>query len=273
MGENTKIEWATHTFNPWVGCSRVSPACDNCYAANGIFAKFNGVEWGKGTPRHLTGDDNWKKPICWHRKAAKAGVRASVFCASEADIFENHPQLPPWRERLWTLIEDTPILDWLLLTKRPGNILKMMPAGGFGSNVWLGTTVESQAYAKARIKQLLRASAPVHFLSCEPLLGPLDLREWLGHDSINWVIAGGESGPGARPTDPQLFVSLRDQCLEFDVAFHFKQWGEWTPHMPTEGRCREIDLPSGIRMYRVGKKEAGRLLGGRTWDGMPAGSV
>ena len=274
MGENSKIQWTDNTFNPWVGCTRVSPACDNCYAANGIFAKFNGVEWGKGTPRHLTGDDNWKKPVSWNRKAAKEGIHRKVFCASLADVFEDHPDLPPWRERLWALIDDTPNLDWLLLTKRPGNIPKMMPEGGFGPNVWLGTTVESQEFAKGRIKQLLRVPAAVHFLSCEPLLGPLDLREWLSTGRLDWVIAGGESGPHARPTDPQWFESLRDQCTHYGVKFHFKQWGEWTPTKPTMWqRIRRMNVPSGVSVFRAGKKTAGRLLGGRTWDGMPAGTV
>jgi protein gp37 len=272
MGAFTKIEWALHTFNPWTGCTKISAGCDNCYAELNEDIRFGRAEWGKDGKRYLTSNDNWEKPIRWNKRAAETGIRESVFCASEADVFEDHPDLPPWRERLWARIEETPYLIWMLLTKRPGNIPKMMPEGGFGPHVWLGTSIESQGFAK-RIKPLLKIPATVHFVSAEPLLGPLDLREYLNPGQIDWVIAGGETGPGARPTDPQWFVSLRDQSIEFDVPYHFKQFGDWSPHMPIEGRCREIELPSGIRMYRVGKKEAGRLLGGRTWDERPVGSV
>ncbi len=243
MGENSKIEWTDHTFNPWSGCTKVSPACDNCYAERGEDKRFGRAEWGKHGKRYVM-KTTWADPPRWDKKTAKAGVRARVFCASLADVFEDHPDLPPWRERLWALIEETPNLDWLLLTKRPGNIPKMMPEGGFGPNVWLGATVENQEFAKGRIKQLLRVPATVHFLSCEPLLGPLNIAEWLS--KLDWVIAGGESGPGARPTDPQWFESLRDQCLHYDVPFHFKQWGNWTPHKP-DGTPKSIVLPSGYQ--------------------------
>lgn len=273
MGENSKIEWTDHTFNPWSGCTKVSPACDNCYAERDEDKRFGRAKWGKYGKRYLM-KTTWANPIKWDKQAAKTGVRPRVFCASLADVFEDHPDLPPWRQRLWSLIKETPNLDWLLLTKRPGNILKMMPEGGFGPNVWLGATVESQEFAKGRIKQLLRVPATVHFLSCEPLLGLLDLSKWLNAGRLDWVIAGGESGPHARPTDPQWFELLRDQCIQNSVAFHFKQWGEWTPEQPIGGkRFRQIEMPSGVRLYRVGKKAAGRLLGGRTWDERPAGSV
>ena len=273
MGENSKIEWTDHTFNPWWGCIRVSPACKNCYAE--AMAKMYGHKvWGAKSERRFLSDAHWQQPLKWDKAAAESGERRRVFCASMADVFEDREDLIPWRQRLWSLIEETPHLNWLLLTKRPENIAQMLPTSGFPANVWLGTTVENQKYARLRIPALLSNPATVHFLSCEPLLGPLDLREWLDAGRLDWVIAGGESGAKARPTDPQWFESLRDQCKEFGVDFLFKQWGNWTPNKPEVGaRLRRIEFPNGIRVYRTTKKAAGRLLGGRTWDGMPAGSV
>jgi len=265
MGEFSGIEWTDHTFNPWVGCNRVSPACDNCYAAKDIFTKFNGIEWGKNTPRFLT-DTPWQQAIRWNKKAGRDGVRRRVFCASLSDVFDDHPDVIETRQRLWNMIEMTTNLDWLLLTKRPGKILKMMPEAGFPENVWLGTTAENQEFAKGRIKQLLRAPASLHFLSCEPLLGPLDLSEWL--PELDWVIAGGETGANSRPADPDWYRSLRDQCEDAGVAFHFKQWGVWTPHKPDAANSKSIE-EFGTTLFRVNKKVAGRLLDGRTWDGMP----
>jgi len=198
MAENSLIEWTDHTFNPWHGCFKVSPACDNCYA-KAISTKNGHDLWGKDAPRRLLSDANWHKPVLWNKKAGAEGIRRRVFSGSMCDVFEPSSDLDPHRVRLWELIEDTPNLDWLLLTKRPGYILKMMPEGGFTPNVWLGTTVETQDFT-GRIKQLLKAPASVHFLSCEPLLGPIDLTQWLSE--LDWVIAGGETGPNCRPTDP-----------------------------------------------------------------------
>lgn len=265
MGEFTKIEWSDHTFNPWHGCFQVSPACDFCYAKS--LSNKNGHSiWGKDAQRRMLSDDNWRKPLLWNRKAKADGVRHSVFSGSMCDVFEPRADLDPLRARLWQLIEDTPHLDWLLLTKRPGNILKLMPEAGFPDNVWLGTTVDDQLWAKGRIKQLLRAPASVHFLSCEPLLGPLDLSEWL--PKLDWVIAGGETGPNSRPTDPAWYRSIRDQCVDADVAFHFKQWGDWTEVLPDKS-SQVRSMESGTWVYRAGKKLAGRELDGRTWDERP----
>ena len=273
MGQYSKIEWTDHTFNPWWGCIRVSAACKNCYA-EAMAKRYGHKVWGAKSKRRFFSDDHWKQPLKWNKQAATDGVRRRVFCASMADVFEDREELIPWRERLWSLINKTPHLDWLLLTKRPENIANMAPESGFPANVWLGTTVENQKYADLRIPVLLAVPAAVHFVSCEPLLGPLDLREYLDTGRLDWVIAGGESGGKARPTDPQWFESLRDQCTHYGVKFHFKQWGEWTPTKPTTcRRIRHMNVPSGVSVYRAGKKTAGRLLGGRTWDGMPAGSV
>lgn len=278
MGEHTTIEWAHHTFNPWIGCERVSAECRNCYAETWDARGLNGPEthWGKDAPRRRTSDANWRLPLRWDRKAAVDGVRRRVFCASLADVFEDRDDLDPWRTDLWDLIETTPNLDWLLLTKRPENV--EMLAGDFAQciscglnpvdpfnwwcicggtvrpplNVRLGTSVGHQSSID-RVAALIDAAdgAPT-FLSCEPLLGPLDFGTG-GLDGIDWVIAGGESGPKARPMHPDWVRSIRDVCLDSGVPFLFKQWGEFDEHGE-----------------RVGKKVAGRILDGTTWDQVPS---
>jgi protein gp37 len=259
VGEVSKIEWTDATFNPWVGCTKISAACDHCYAEG--WAKRSGqVEWG-GERRRTTAA-NWRKPIKWNAKAAAEGRRIRVFCASLADVFDN--QVPAeWRDDLWALIRATPNLDWQLLTKRPQNIVKMLPAdwGAGYANVWLGTTVENQTEADRRIPHLLTTPARLRFLSCEPLLGPLELRciegykvgrgwdiadaltgEGLTFDkdgevdktvttpSIDWVIVGGESGGDARPMNPVWVRDLHEHCTSAGVPMLFKQWGEWFPY-------------------------------------------
>lgn len=268
MGENTKIEWATHTFNPWVGCTKLSPACDYCYAEG--WAKRTGSPELWSGERRRTAPANWRQPLKWNAEAARLGIRYRVFCASLADVFDN--QVPPeWRADLWTLIRATPHLDWMLLTKRPENIRKMLPADwgvGYG-NVWLGTTVED-VERKRRAHVLRCIPACIRFLSCEPLLGPLDLTDVL--DGLHLVIAGGESGPKARPMHPDWARAIRDQCAAAGVPFFFKQWGEWvTPdHLPDNMVGSETPLCiHGEDFTRVGKKAAGRLLDGRTHDDMP----
>lgn len=190
MAENSKIEWTDHTFNPWIGCTKVSPACDHCYA-EAWDARFKGHRWGPHAPRTKTSAANWRKPLKWNREAEERGIRYRVFCASLADVFDNHPSIDPqWRLELWELIAETPNLDWLLLTKRPQNIVRFLPdewgSGEWGepwSNVWLGTTVENQTEADRRIPHLLATPAAVRFVSAEPLLGPVDITRWL---SIRW---------------------------------------------------------------------------------------
>lgn len=311
MAENSKIEWTDHTFNPWIGCARVSPACDHCYAeawAN----RYGTVKWGTGKPRKLTSESNWQQPLKWNREAEKTGERKRVFCASLADVFDNEVSYE-WRERLWRLILDTPHLDWLLLTKRIGNADHMLPLKGTPKNVWLGISVVNQQEADRDIPKLLATEAGVRFLSMEPLLGPVSLR-WLAawpenapttaqHPSgrtdhldglrrIDWVIVGGESGSNARPMHPHWARSLRDQCVAAGVAFHFKQWGEWTPgeNVPAEitgvrenaswfgdrwsfdktnMSDPEADWSDEPDLYMVGKKAAGRLLDGREWNQLP----
>ena len=182
MAENTAIEWADHTFNPWTGCTKVSPACDHCYAES--WAKRSGtVRWGPGEPRRRTTDANWRLPLKWNAQAQRDGRRFRVFCASLADVFDN--EVPTaWRVDLFRLIEVTPNLDWLLLTKRIGNAAKMMflARGGYLPmlpNLWLGATVVTQEEADRDVPKLLAVPARVRFLSIEPMLGPIDLRRWL----------------------------------------------------------------------------------------------
>lgn len=261
MGANSKIEWTHHTFNPWVGCSKVSAGCTNCYAESMMDKRLGKVQWGDGGTRVRTSAANWKKPLQWNKAAAAAGVRHRVFCASLADVFEDRKELVEWRADLFDLIDQTPHLDWLLLTKRPEHVLHIladMPASAnrgriLASNVWIGTSVENQEQADKRIPELLRIPAAVRFLSMEPLLGPVDLTsisvkaepgyfgdclQWYHkphksgeslaeYQKIDWVIVGGESGHHARPMHPDWARSLRDQCQAAGVPYLFKQWGEW----------------------------------------------
>ncbi len=181
MGEVTKIEWTDHTFNPWIGCTKVAPECANCYAEQLMAKRWKKVEWGDKGTRSVTSDSNWKMPIKWNKSAEKEGVLRRVFCASLADVFEDRSELEYWRSGLFDLIYDTPWLDWLLLTKRPGNIKEMWPADGRRrGNCWLGTSVGCQE-STHRIDSLLqcRDLSPVLFLSVEPLLGPVDLSKWM----------------------------------------------------------------------------------------------
>jgi protein gp37 len=248
MGAKTEIQWTTHTFNPWWGCLEVSPGCDNCYART-LSERWGFDVWGppRTSPRRLFGDKYWAEPLKWNATAAQEGRRHRVFCASMADVFEFHPQLDAVRARLWALIEQTPWLDWQLLTKRPMNIARMLPSAWLEQvrpNVWLGTSVEDQPRAELRIRHLVAVPAVVHFLSCEPLLGPVDLGPWLG--DLDWIITGGESGPHYRPMDLDWVRSLRDQCQGAGLALFHKQQGGRTP------------------------KAGGREIDGRTWDEFPS---
>jgi protein gp37 len=191
-----------------------------------------------------------------------------------ADVFEPRSDLDVWRYKLWDLIDKTPNLDWLLLTKRPGNMRHVYPwVHQPRQNVWLGTTAETQRCAERRIEKLVTINAHVRFLSCEPLLSAIDLTPWLKHQQVGWVIAGGESGHNARPTHPNWVRSLRDQCRAFGIPFHFKQWGHWSPEAQGEAATRIIELEDEFgRLERLSwrpKRLSGRMLDGRTWDGYP----
>ena len=202
MARDSAIEWTGHTFNPWWGCTKVSPACDHCYAET--WAKRTGFDvWGADAPRRRLGDDYWNQPLRWDQDAAQSGRRARVFCASMADVFEWDRALDNLRERLWTLIESTPNLDWLLLTKRPHLARRLTPwASAWPTHVWLGTTVENQRFADRRIHFLLDVPCRYRFLSCEPLLGLVNLSAYIDGLRLHWIIAGGESAGRDRPTHP-----------------------------------------------------------------------
>ena len=288
MGENSAIEWCHHTFNPFWGCSHVSPGCVSCYAET--WAKRTGFDvWGAQGERRLFGPDHWREPLAWNAVAERDGERRRVFCASMADAFEDHPQLPPERARLWSLIEATPWLDWLLLTKRIENVVTMVPESWseLPDNVWIGTSVENQEWADRRVPILLQIPALVRFLSCEPLIGPVDLGHWLEdhytsweeerieQPSVSWVICGGESGGHARRMSAEWARSLRDQCRSHDipetfegVPFFFKQAGsvlarEWGLKDAKGGDISELPLDLRIREFPapvVTATDLGRLL-------------
>lgn len=278
MAKDSKIEWTHHTFNPWWGCERVSPACKNCYAET--WARRLGMDlWSKGAARRVPGDGYWRQPIVWNESARRSGRRERVFCASMADVFEDRRDLDGHRERLWNLIAKTPNLDWLLLTKRPYRVPDLVPWGNaWPSNIWLGTTVENQRWADKRVPQLLAHAAAVHFLSCEPLLGPIDLTRWLPKRgrkrAVAWVIAGGESGHRARPMNPEWARALRNQCQQHRIPFHFKQWGNWRPASGRANghKARELLGENGvpITMVNMGKKAAGRRLDEHEWNEVPS---
>lgn len=186
MGEVTGIEWTHHTFNPWIGCTRVSPGCDNCYADRGSarLGAQHGLKLWEGD-RYFTGAAYWRQPERWQRAALEAGQRRRVFCASFADVFDQLPMPSPYRNRMYAAraelfrtIEGTPGLDWLLLTKRPEVVRAMVPEDWltrWPANAWMGTTVESQELADKRIPELLNIPAPVRFVSYEPAIEGVDL--------------------------------------------------------------------------------------------------
>lgn len=343
MSENSRIEWTDHTFNPWIGCTRVSPGCDHCYAAVSTPARAMKVAWGASEPRHRTAPSTWKDPIKWNDRHdaffAVHARRQRVFCASLGDVFDNAVD-PAWRADLFDLIEKTPNLDWLLLTKRIRNVLPMLEEAfehrfdldrphepKLPTNVWLGATIVNQTEADRDIPKLLETPAHVKFLSMEPLLGAVDISDWLvpgafhcntgfrqgagmelgycgtcaghaddpihdpsRHDFVDWVIAGGESGHGARPAHPDWVRSLRDQCAAAGVPFLFKQWGEWRPGLGAsneqldgvsaggwistlgafhDGNDERAFSPGDANVIRVGKKLAGRLLDAIVHDAFP----
>ncbi|WP_454919262.1 DUF5131 family protein [Xanthobacter sediminis] len=319
MGETTAISWCDHTWNPWVGCTKVSPACDGCYAEHLMDRRMGRVTWGgpgrgRGT-RSRTSEHTWNDPFRWQRKAEKDGTRPFVFCASLADIFDN--AVPPeWRREAFDVMRRTPRLVYLLLTKRPQNIARLTEeAGGLPSNCALGTTVEDQKRANINVPTLVLSGLDplFYFVSCEPLLGKVELNNinppgsgiagsnffWRTtlRPRIGWVITGGETDQGAhkaRPSHPDWFRALRDQCAVDGVPFHHKQNGEWKDGSDfatddsvravlTDGRVLLPDMESfrtadrenpvmrhsPTLMRRIGKARAGRTLDGVLHDARP----
>ena len=252
MGERTGISWTDRTFNPWVGCTKVSPGCTNCFAER-IVEVFP-MNKGKGAFRRLEVTQTWHDPIKWNAAAAAKGVHELVFMGSMLDFF--HEGGDQWRDAVWKLVRDTPNLEYQILTKRPERIAQCLPEdwwddGGY-QNVWLGTSVETQKYADLRIPLLLGVVAKVHFLSCEPLLGPLSIGPYLdqsespGAESVQWVIVGGESGPNFRPMQTECAWEIWNQCNYEGVPFFGKQ-------------------RSAV------KNETPLLINGREWKAFPAG--
>jgi protein gp37 len=275
VAENTGISWAHNTFNPWWGCSRVSAACRSCYADEWD-RRFGGDHWGANADRKTFGEKHWAKPLKWDRRAASTGTPERVFCASMGDVFEDHQQLNAPRQQLWDLIDQTPNLRWLILTKRPENVAGMVPWGNtWPRTVWLGVTAETQADADRRLPILASLPATVRFVSAAPLLGPLRLTQWFfggvrwstagqmiarEPSPIHWVITEGESGRRAKPSHPDWFRDIRDRCLTHGVRYHHKQNGEWEPIGPLyeqPGDCGEAD---DARMNAVTLETEGRRI-------------
>lgn len=229
MAEYSKIEWTDHTFNPWTGCTNISPGCDHCYAE--AWSKRSGhVKWGKH-PRKRTTEHYWKAPGIWQKKAGEFsaihGRRQRIFCASLADVFDNKAN-PVWRMDLFELIRECSSLDWLLLTKRPQNIREMLPRdwGNGYPNVWLGMTAEDQTRYNQRWKHLAAIPTAVRFVSYEPAIAPLRLPN--DSEMPDWIIVGGESGSGAREMDPQWARNVISDCQQYGIAPFFKQWGSYS---------------------------------------------
>lgn len=293
MAETTAISWCDRTWSPWVGCTKVSAACDGCYAAQWA-ARTGHLELWDGE-RRRTSAAYWKRLAAWNREAIEAGRRISVF-PSLCDPFDN--QVPDeWREDFWREIATCDHLDFLLLTKRPQNVGKMVP-GMAGNpfyrpwpNVLIGATVENQEEADRRRPHLGRIAATGTrvFVSYEPALGRVD---WTGWEFICWLISGGETDQGshkARPSAPQWHRAARDFCTANGIAYHLKQWGEWAPFVGDDGYVkseggfgakvgawvsssgwRYLDRGEGhAEVWRVGKSRAGRLLDGREHNGFP----
>lgn len=251
MAENSKIEWTDHTFNPWIGCQKVSPGCDHCYAES-LSKRYGWVEWGPHGERKRTSAANWKKPRQWAKAARGAERRPRVFCASLADVFDN--QAPTeWRKDLFDLIAATPELDWLLLTKRPENLARMFPTG-LWMNVWLGTTCEDQERYDRRWPLLAaQRNVPVRFISYEPAIGPLRIQsmalvlDYPVKMFPDWIICGGESGPGARMMQPQWASDIKADCELVGVNFFMKQMTGKKP-IPPELLLREF--PGAVALSR-----------------------
>lgn len=216
------IAWTDNTFNPWMGCVKVSAGCKHCYAETLTRDRMGLQVWGPGSIRQITSAANWRKPVQWQRQAVSEGRRVRVFCGSLCDVFEEHETADATRPRLWELVRNTPNLDWQILTKRPERIGDHLPDdwGPDGwPNVWLGASIEDMRVAE-RADHLRRLPAVVRFVSYEPALGPLDDLDLSG---IDWVIYGGESGRNYRPHNPAWPRAMRRKCLDAGTAFFYKQ--------------------------------------------------
>lgn len=226
MGEVTAISWTDHTFNPWWGCTRVSPGCDHCYA-EAFDKRVGGSHWGKGEPRRVFGEKHWNEPLRWNKAAEKAGKPAMVFCASMADVMDDEAP-EGQRDRLWDLIDATPHLIWQLLTKRPQRYHRYLPEQFRHKNVWLGTTCENQEMYDLRWPILsIAGKGELLWISYEPAIGPVRIREH--REKPEWIIFGGESGNRRRDCQRSWAdVMLRD-CRDLEIPFFVKQMSARTP--------------------------------------------
>jgi protein gp37 len=284
----------------WIGCTKVSPGCDNCYAERDWDLRKHRVQWGPHGARSYA-KAGWALIRKYQRAAAATGVdpqlgrKRRIFVNSLSDFFDNHRSIT-WRDEAFALFEASPDVILILVTKRPENVAKMVPPhwmqpGGWPAHVWLLVTAEDQTRADHRIPILIDLPVPIVGVSAEPLLGPIYFKdEWL--DRLGWVIVGGESGPKARPLHPDWARGPRDQCAVAHVPFLHKQNGEFAPgeiageYLNPQRAAKGWDYYDGKwhecwsevdghcddepDVYRVGKKAAGRLLDGRTHDGFPA---
>lgn len=339
MAAQTEIGWTDSTHNHWLGCTKISPACDNCYAEALMDNRLHRAEWGAGKPRVLTSEANRRKPLQWNRspfyECEKCGLRTDnpmvaqcigphrtqhswrparrrVFCSSLADVFDN--EVPAeWLADLLDLIRRTPNLDWLLLTKRIGNWRSRLKAAlasisGVGetialrdwienwlneippNNVQIGATICNQDEANRDVPKLQRVPALVRFVSLEPMLGPINMTQimrrehgsdWTYCDNaltgfqahkcggyenpryvVHWAITGGETSASARPSNPQWFRDIRDQCAKTGTAYFHKQNGEWVSVSEVEGPGEHYTFADGRTVRRTRKKIAGRMLDG-----------
>lgn len=246
MAENSKIEWTVHTWNPWIGCTQVSPACDRCYAMVMMDHRYGRVRWGAGEDRVRTADANWKQPLRWDRLAAAAGRVDTVFCLSLGDIWDNEVD-PLWRHQAFDVMRQTPNLLYLLLSKRIGNAVKMCDVAAHGSsaalpgNAALGATMVTQEeYDRDRLKLKEvgeRLGARFTFASIEPMLGPIIL----DNNAPDWIICGGENSRHPRMMEHQWARDLRDECFKYNVAFFMKQMTGKKP-IPTDLFIRQFPV-------------------------------
>ena len=254
MGEKTGIEWTDSTWNPIVGCTKVSAGCKHCYAermakrlaAMARAAEARGQNGGRlnNYATVLNSKGQWKRNVFLDESAVEDPLKwrtpRFVFVNSMSDLF--HPKVPTdFIQRIFEVMNSCPQHTFQILTKRPERAAKVAKQLTWSANIWMGTSVEDQRVVQ-RITHLRKIKANVRFLSVEPLLGPIPRLPIAG---IDWVIVGGESGPGARPVREKWVRQIRDRCSARDVPFFFKQWG-------------------GVQ-----KKKSGRTLDGRTWDEMP----
>src|ERR1051326_2825139 len=254
MGENTRIPWAHHTFNGWIGCTQVAPECEHCYAE--LMAKFRGwARWGLGEPRRRTTEQNWRKPLHWDQEAAEIGTRYRVFSSSLSDVFD--PEVPEqWRNDLFELIRNTSNLDWLLLTKRPAqmrNYLNALPDAPW-PNVWALVSAGCQKTAESFIPILLETKAVIRGVSCEPILECVDFAKWMtskrGSSKLDWIIVGDESGHHSRTSSPDWYRKIRRQGQANGVAFFLNKF--------CDSRGRKTETPE---------------LDGQRWIQFPATAV